>query len=274
MAEQFFNPLLYPPPDYSFLDERPTDVRGVAQQIRRFWEITEKLRAMPDERLATYVDEWFRMESKAVEWTTIVCKRIDSQRSEALSWWPSTYSNMGNLAAFPQFARQMPYVVDQLDAWADEIDLFDAPSLGAWVLVGDQPYSAWQQCKQVVGSTTKSIVLADPYVAADTLDLLMSAPDTVTAHIMTVETNVPDGFRADWDRWQSQRSGASECRVAPKADMPHDRFLIIDGDVYLSGATFKDVGGRLSVLVRIDSSGVAKTIVDELEAAWQLATPI
>lgn len=226
-------------PDYSFLDERPRHIRGVARQVAQFLEITAHL----DEDLRfrniqpgtedEVVSEWFGARSKAIEWAQIVCRRRDEARHDGLAWWPSSpyVHSASQLQLFPTYAESLRHLGVQLDAWADEIDLFEEPISGAWVFVGGEPYSAWQKCREVIASTTGTLMLVDSYVERETLDLLLSTPGSAEVRVLTMKEELPSDFPTDWKKWVAQRGGEAQCRALSRTDMPHDRFLLVDGRV-------------------------------------------
>ena len=268
--------------DYKFLDERPTCIRGVAEQIGRLVTVTEELEEdlrhhnIPRDIEDDVIVEWYRARSKAIQWAQIVCRRRDEARHDSLEWQPTSpyVHSATQLQLFPRFAESLQHLTTQIKAWADEIDLFDEPASATYVLVGGEPYSAWQKCREVVSGAQTTLMLVDPYVSRETLDLLLSAQSAVEINVLTMKEELPSDFPTDWAKWLHERSGNAECRTLSKADMPHDRFLFVDGSVYFSGASFKDVGGRLSVLAPLEQAGLVSAVTSELDAAWQKAMPL
>lgn len=46
----------------------------------------------------------------------------------------------------------------------------------------------------------------------------------------------------------------------------HDRFLIIDDEVWFSGNSLNDIGNRLSMLIRLPNPGEILDVLKELES--------
>ena len=99
-----------------------------------------------------------------------------------------------------------------------------------------QIYDAYSFVAELIRKATKRIVLIDNYIDDTVLTLLSKRAAGVEATIYTGK--ISKQLQLDIDRHNGQYSPI-EVRTFTKA---HDRFLIIDDEVYLIGASIKDLG--------------------------------
>ena len=102
-----------------------------------------------------------------------------------------------------------------------------------------QIFDAYIFVSGLIKSARKSIVLIDNYVDESVLTLLDKRMKDVSAVIYT--NRIAKQLQLDIDRHNAQYSPVKVC-VYTQA---HDRFLIIDHDVYHIGASLKDLGKKL-----------------------------
>ena len=99
-----------------------------------------------------------------------------------------------------------------------------------------QIYDAYSFVAELIRKATKRIVLIDNYIDDTVLTLLSKRAAGVEATIYTGK--ISKQLQLDIDKHNGQYSPI-EVRTFSKA---HDRFLIIDDEVYLIGASIKDLG--------------------------------
>ena len=146
---------------------------------------------------------------------------------------------------------------DRLDEHQVKIDFFVQTSLPPVVGVfsGGQVFSARLFVEDLVKMAMREVILIDNYVDAKTFDLLDVRADGVTATIYTERVD------AAMQRLQAQHNVEHpDMTVTVRAfSRPfHDRFLIIDDDLWHCGASFKDLGRKLFA---IDKMGIDKNII-------------
>ena len=146
---------------------------------------------------------------------------------------------------------------DRLDEHQEKIDFFVQTSLPPVVGVfsGGQVFSARLFVEDLVKMAAREVILIDNYVDAKTFDLLDVRADGVTATIYTERVD------AAMQRLQAQHNVEHpDMTVTVRAfSRPfHDRFLIIDDDLWHCGASFKDLGRKLFA---IDKMGIDKNII-------------
>lgn len=101
-----------------------------------------------------------------------------------------------------------------------------------------QIYDAYSFVAGLIRKATKRIVLIDNYIDDTVLTLLSKRAAGVEATIYTGK--ISKQLQLDIDRHNGQYSPI-EVRTFTKA---HDRFMIIDDEVYLIGASIKDLGKK------------------------------
>ena len=101
-----------------------------------------------------------------------------------------------------------------------------------------QVFDAYQFVSDLVRKAKNSIVLIDNYVDDTVLTLLDKRADNVTATIYT--QHISQQFQLDINRHNTQYPAIN----VEHFNRAHDRFLLIDDEVYHIGASIKDLGKK------------------------------
>ena len=101
-----------------------------------------------------------------------------------------------------------------------------------------QVFDAYQFVSDLVRKAKSSIVLIDNYVDDTVLTLLDKRADNVTATIYT--QHISQQFQLDINRHNTQYPAIN----VEHFNRAHDRFLLIDDEVYHIGASIKDLGKK------------------------------
>ena len=110
--------------------------------------------------------------------------------------------------------------------------------------------------ESLIRSAKREVVLIDGYVGADTFHILEAREEGVIATIYTEKTGVNiQTLQADHER---EYGVERRVEVMKYRTNFHDRFLIIDDDVYHIGASLKDLGRRLFAF---DKMGLPKELI-------------
>ena len=110
--------------------------------------------------------------------------------------------------------------------------------------------------ESLIKSAKREIVLIDTYVGADTFHILEAREAGVAATIYTEKTGVNiQSLQADHER---EYGVGRHIEVMKYRTSFHDRFLIVDEDVYHIGASLKDLGKRLFAF---DKMGLSKDLI-------------
>ena len=106
-------------------------------------------------------------------------------------------------------------------------------------------WDAWTYVSDLVRSAKKRIVLIDNFVDDRVLSLLDKRADDVKA---TIYSRYYEPFQTDLKKHNEQYREVLFVQLPQKN---HDRFLIIDDDVYLLGASVKDIGVGMCAVTKM-----------------------
>ena len=109
-------------------------------------------------------------------------------------------------------------------------------------------WDAWAYVSDLVRSAKQRIVLIDNFVDDRVLSLLDKRADNVEA---TIYSRYYESFQTDLKKHNEQYR---EIIFVQLPHRNHDRFLIIDGDVYFLGASVKDMGVGLCAVKKLQAS--------------------
>lgn len=109
-------------------------------------------------------------------------------------------------------------------------------------------WDAWSYVSDLVRSAKKRIVLIDNFVDDRVLSLLDKRADNAEA---TIHSRYYEPFQTDLKKHNNQYR---EIQFVQLPHKNHDRFLIIDDDVYLLGASVKDMGIGLCAVTKLQVS--------------------
>ena len=102
-----------------------------------------------------------------------------------------------------------------------------------------QIFDAYVFISNLIKSAKRSLILIDNYIDESVLVLLLKRAEDVKAEICT--GHISSNLRLDIEKFNSQYAPIT----ISQAPNIHDRFLIVDDDVYHIGASLKDLGKKL-----------------------------
>jgi hypothetical protein len=106
-------------------------------------------------------------------------------------------------------------------------------------------WDAWAFVSDLVRSAKKRIELVDNFVDDRVLSLLMKRGKGVSA---TIHSRFTKDFLTDLEKHNTQYD---EVKFVQLPHKNHDRFLIVDDEVYLLGASVKDMGNGLCAVTKL-----------------------
>lgn len=124
------------------------------------------------------------------------------------------------------------------------------------VFFDGQIYDAYAFVSELIKQATKNIIIIDNYID-DTVLTLLSKNTKVTATIYT--KTITKQLKQDTQKYNAQYKNLT----LKEFDLSHDRFLIVDDDIYHIGASLKDLGKKWFAFSKMDSKSVA--ILEKLE---------
>ena len=132
----------------------------------------------------------------------------------------------------------------------DKVDFFVRSSLPPveGIFYDGQIFDAYAQIINLIKQAKRSIVLIDNYISADTLTMLSNRDTNVSATIYTRQLSQQQQLDLQRHNQQYPPIAVNVCQHN------HDRFLIIDDEVYLFGASLKDAGKKLFAYIRMQET--------------------
>lgn len=129
----------------------------------------------------------------------------------------------------------------RLDEHEQKIDFFVRTSLPPveGVFFDGQIFDAYAFASDLIKSATKSLVLIDNYIDESVLMMLSKRQSGVTAEIRT--GHISETLKQDLLKHNTQYPAIT----LTETKNIHDRFLIVDDEVYHIGASLKDLGKKL-----------------------------
>ncbi len=109
-----------------------------------------------------------------------------------------------------------------------------------------QIFDAYELACRLIKSAKRRIVLIDNYIDESTLLMLEKRNKDVTATIFT--HSIGEQLQLDIDRHNAQYRPITVLRYKKS----HDRFLILDDDVYHVGASLKDLGKQWFAIMKMN----------------------
>ena len=113
------------------------------------------------------------------------------------------------------------------------------------IFYNDQIFDAYSFISDLIRMAKKEIILIDNYIDDSVLKILNKRVDNVSATIYT--SHISENLKLDLDKHNSQYQPI----YIERFNKSHDRFLIIDNDVYLIGASIKDLGKKVSTFIKL-----------------------
>lgn len=138
----------------------------------------------------------------------------------------------------------------------ERIDFFVRSSLPPveGIFYDGQIFDAYTQIARLIKQAKKSIVLIDNYIDETTLTMLSQREVSVDATIYTRPLTPQQQLGVQRYNQQYPSVTVTICQHN------HDRFLIIDDDVYLFGASLKDAGKKLFAYIKMQETSAQELI--------------
>jgi len=152
--------------------------------------------------------------------------------------------------------KQIQMIESTLADHQEKIDFFvrtNQPPVEG-VLFEGQIFDAYKLVEALIKSAKHEIILIDNYIDATVFDLLEKRGQDVDATIYTEHV----GSSLTHLQQLNQQQYGRTIEVKEYSSRFHDRFLILDDDLYHFGASFKDLGKRLFAF---ELMGIEKEVI-------------
>ena len=182
--------------------------------------------------------------------------RVKSKRGTKFRQWANKvlkeyllrgYVINTRIAALEQHAAKQDVEIQELKS---KVDFFVRTSLPPveGIFFDGQIFDAYTQIVRLIKQAKTSIVLVDNYIDESTLTILSRRDAGVSATIYTRPLSAQQQLDVQCHNQQYSPITINICQ------RNHDRFLIIDDDVYIFGASLKDAGKRLFAYIRMQET--------------------
>lgn len=120
----------------------------------------------------------------------------------------------------------------------------------------NEEFDAWNYISSLIRNAQRRIVLIDGYIDERVLSILSKKDTNVTA---TIYSRYNQTIKTDIEKFNKQYSPIEYIQFSKAI---HDRFLIIDDDVYHMGASVKDMGNSFCAVTKMKE--MPQTIIDNI----------
>ena len=165
--------------------------------------------------------------------------RVNSKRGTKFRQWANQILKDYLLHGYA-VNKRMELLEQRVTKTEEKIDFFVRTSLPPveGIFFDGQIFDAYRFVSDLIRKAKKSVVLIDNYIDDTVLSLLDKRQEGVRAVVYTKSVN--EQLQLDITRHNEQYA-TIEVRLFNKA---HDRFLLIDDEVYHIGASIKDLGKK------------------------------
>lgn len=236
----------------SMLFDRDKSV--ISRHIRNIYREGELQKEATVAKNATVQNENGRQVVRQIEYYNLdviisVGYRVKSLRGTQFRQWASSVLKEYLLRGYALNSR-FEQLEKRVAKTEEKIDFFVRTSLPPveGVFFDGQIFDAYAFASDLIKSAKVRITLIDNYIDESVLLMLAKRGEAVAASIVT--QNVSATLAIDIERYNRQYS---PIRVS-RSNRYHDRFLIIDNEVYHIGASLKDLGKKLFAFSKLEVS--------------------
>ena len=239
------------------------DKSVISRHLRNIYAEGELTREATVAKNATVQDESGRMVMRQIEYYNLdviisIGYRVKSFRGTQFRQWANKvlkeyllrgYSINQHLMYVERIDHQLQEHTEQIHELQDKVDFFVRTSLPPkeGVFYNGQIFDAYVFATDLIKSAKKSIILIDNYIDESVLLMLSKRNEEVKATI--ISRSIPKTLQLDIDKLKKQYPPI-EIQIN---DNYHDRFLIVDKDVYHIGASLKDLGKRIFAFTKMET---------------------
>ncbi len=156
--------------------------------------------------------------------------------------------NAGILMRIAHLEKHQIETDQKMDMLLDRMDQQSPKLLPEQIFATGCVWDAWTYVSDLVRSAKQRIILIDNFVDDRVLSLLDKRAEGVEA---TIHSRYHESFLTDLKKHNEQYREIQFIQLSQKN---HDRFLIIDNDVYLLGASVKDMGIGMCAVTKMQVS--------------------
>ena len=171
-------------------------------------------------------------------------------------------NNAGILQRIDNIERKQIETDAQVDAILDRMQALEPKKQSEQLFQNGCVFDAWSYVSKLIREAKQEIILIDNYVDETVLAIMAKRSDNVKA---TIHTRYYEKVKTDIDKFNKQYPDKAVTYVQlPQHN--HDRFLIIDEDVYHLGASLKDLGNTWGAMIKMNETKKADIISNIIRA--------
>lgn len=159
-------------------------------------------------------------------------------------------SNSGMLQRIESLESWKLKTTEQVDAILDRMQVLEPKQPQEQLFQNGCVFDAWTYVSSLITSAKQEIILVDNYAHESVLALFAKRADGVPA---TIHTRYTMKFITDLSKFNEQYPDKA-VKYIQLSHKNHDRFLIIDNDVYLLGASLKDLGDTWGAIIKMNET--------------------
>jgi len=163
-------------------------------------------------------------------------------------------NNAGILQRIDNIERKQIETDAQVDAILDKMQALEPKKQSEQLFQNGCVFDAWSYVSKLLREAKQEIVLIDNYVDETVLAIMAKRADNVKA---TIHTRYYEKVKTDIDKFNKQYPDKTVTYVQLHQHN-HDRFLIIDDDVYHLGASLKDLGNTWGAMIKMNETKKAE----------------
>ena len=233
-----------------------TDIGRHIRNIYKEEELERDITCAKFAHMGTEGDQQYEYTAYNLDVIISVGYRVKSKRGTKFRQWANKvlkeyllrgYVVNTRISALEQHATKQELEIQELKS---KVDFFVRTSLPPveGIFFDGQIFDAYAQIVSLIKQAKTSIVLVDNYIDESTLTMLSRRDAGVSATIYTRPLSAQQQLDVQRHNQQYPPITINICQ------RNHDRFLIIDDDVYVFGASLKDAGKRLFAYIRMQET--------------------
>ena len=228
-----------------------TQRQAITKHLKNIYDSAELDRASTSSILELLQKEGLRMVKRKVEFFNLdviisVGYRVNTKRGIQFRQWANRVLKEYLLRGY-SINQRFERLERRVAETENKIEFFVHTSLPPveGVFFDGKIFDAYKFASDLIRSAKKRIILIDNYVDDTVLQMLDKRQDNVVASIYTKEINAK--LKLDVQKHNAQYRPIDIHQFADS----HDRFLLIDDNVYLIGASLKDLGKKMFAFSKI-----------------------
>ena len=229
-----------------------TQRQAITKHLKNIFESHELDKTATSSILELLQKEGMRMVRRQVELYNLdviisVGYRVNTQRGIQFRQWALKVLKDYLLKGY-SVNQRIERLEQRVTQTENKIDFFVRTALPPveGIFFDGQIFDAYELACRLIKSAKRRIVLIDNYVDESTLLMLEKRNKDVTATVYT--HSIGEQLQLDIDRHNAQYRPITVLRLKKS----HDRFLILDDDVYHVGASLKDLGKQWFAIMKMN----------------------